>query len=109
VPLHLAAPCDDGRAIEVNTPNALVGQRVLLVNDVVTTGAGMRALAGVVESAGGEVAGAAWFASRSPVDVEVMIAAPAVCVVALALAAYAADECEFCRDGGAVERAVDLN
>lgn len=65
----------------ISTADDLKGQRVLLVNDVVTTGAGMTALAHVVE-AGGEIAGAAWFASRSRIDIEKMIHAPGVCVVA---------------------------
>jgi hypothetical protein len=30
VPLHLATPGDDGRAVEINTPNLLVGQRAIL-------------------------------------------------------------------------------
>jgi orotate phosphoribosyltransferase len=52
VPLHLATPGEDGRAIEIPATDALVGQRILLVNDVVTTGTGMGALARLVEDAG---------------------------------------------------------
>jgi orotate phosphoribosyltransferase len=108
-PLHLAAPGDDGRAIGITTSGELAGRRVLLVNDVVTTGAGMAALARLVEDAGGEIAGAAWFASRAPVDVEGLVAAPTAFVVALALEAVAAEQCELCRDEVPLERATDLN
>jgi hypothetical protein len=47
-----------------------------VVKDVVTTGEGMPALAHPVETSGGDVAGGAWFASRSTVDGEATIGAP---------------------------------
>jgi orotate phosphoribosyltransferase len=109
VPLHLATPGEDGRAVEIPATDALAGQRILLVNDVVTTGTGMSSLARLVEDAGAVIAGAAWFASRSTVDVEAMIAAPTACVVALELVAVEADKCALCRDEIPVERAADLN
>jgi hypothetical protein len=61
------APGDEGRASGITSGEELSRRRVLLVNDVVTTGAGMAALARLVEHSGAEIAGAAWFASRSPV------------------------------------------
>jgi orotate phosphoribosyltransferase len=109
VPLHLAAPGADGRATAISTSDDLNGQRVLLVNDVVTTGAGMKALARVAESEGAEVSGAAWFASRSRVDIEDMIHAPGVCVLALELSSMDDGHCELCRLDIPIERAVDLN
>lgn len=109
LPLHLATPDAVGRASEIPAAEALAGQRVLLVNDVVTTGAGMSALARLIEDAGAEVAGATWFVSRAPVDVEGMTTAPTAFVVALALAAAEADECALCRDEIPLERAGDLN
>lgn len=107
-PLYLAAPGDDGRA-SGTTSSELPGRRVLLVNDVVTTGAGMAALGRLVEHAGAEIAGAAWFASRSPVDVEGMIAARTAFVVSLTLAAVAAEDCQLCQHEIPLERATDLN
>ena len=109
MPLHLATPGEDGRAVEIPATDALVGRPILLVNDVVTTGTGMSSLARLVEDAGAVIAGAAWFASRSTVDVEAMIAAPTACVVALELVAVEADKCGLCRDEIPVERAADLN
>jgi orotate phosphoribosyltransferase len=110
LPLHLAAAGDDGRASRITSGlDEFPGRRVLLVNDVVTTGAGISALARLVEDAGAEVAGAAWFASRSPVNVEGMIGAPTAFVVALELAAVAAEDCESCRHEIPLERATDLN
>jgi orotate phosphoribosyltransferase len=96
VPLRLAAPGADGRASAITTSDDLNGQRVLLVNDVVTTGAGMQALTRFVEAAGGDN-GAAWFASRSRVDVEDMIGVSALYVVALELSTGEVVECELCR------------
>lgn len=109
LPLYLATPDEEGRAVDIPAAEALAGQRVLLVNDVVTTGAGMSALARLVQDTGGDIAGATWFASRAPVDVEGMINAPTAFVVALALAAVEADECALCRDEIPLERAADLN
>lgn len=108
-PLHLAAPGDDGRASEITTSEELAGLRVLLVNDVVTTGAGMAALAHLAEAAGARIAGATWFASRSPVDVEELLAAPTAFVVSLDLTAVPAEDCELCRHEIPLERATDLN
>lgn len=108
-PLHLTAPGDHGRASGIASNQEIEGRRVLLVNDVVTTGAGMTALARLVEDAGAEIAGAAWFASRSRADVESMIGAPTAFVVALALEAVRAEECELCQHEIPLERATDLN
>jgi orotate phosphoribosyltransferase len=109
VPLHLAAPDATGRPTAIGTSDDLNTQRVLLVNDVVTTGAGMKALARVAEAADADIAGAAWFATRSPVDVEAIIAARATWVVGLELAAVEAEVCELCQQKIPVEHAVDLN
>jgi orotate phosphoribosyltransferase len=108
-PLHLATVGPSGRALETGALPDLTAQRVLIVNDVVTTGAGMTALASAVRDAGGEVAGAAWFASRATIDVAPMIAAPVVYVVGIELPAVAVEVCELCRREVIVERATDLN
>lgn len=109
VPLHLATLGADGRASEIPASDAVVGQRILLVNDIVTTGDGMDALAHLVADAGASIAGATWFASRSTVDVEAIIAAPIAYVVTLELGAVEPSECALCRDEVPVERAADLN
>jgi orotate phosphoribosyltransferase len=109
IPLHLAAVGDDGRVSRVAIGGDLAGERVLLVNDVVTTGAGIAALAQLIRGAGAALAGAAWFASRAPVDVEDVVAAPTAFVVALDLVAVAAEHCVLCERDVPLERATDLN
>jgi orotate phosphoribosyltransferase len=109
IPLYLASPGDDGRANGIAACTELAGRRILLANDVVTTGAGTAVLAQLVKDAGAELAGATWFASRTPVNLEDMIAAPTAFVVALELAAVAGEDCDLCRQGILLERATDLN
>ena len=109
VPLHLAASGKDGRATAITSSEELAGRRIMLVNDIVTTGAGMAALTRVVEDAGAVIAGAGWFALRRPADVEVMINAPTAFVVGLELTAVAAEECDLCQHEVPLERATELN
>lgn len=108
-PLHLATVGPSGRAVETGALPDLGAQRVLIVNDVVTTGAGMTALADAVRDAGGEVAGATWFASRATVDVAPIIGAPVIHVVGLELPAVDVEDCELCQGQVVVEHAADLN
>jgi orotate phosphoribosyltransferase len=65
LPLVLADVGADGRAVAVPDAESLRDHRALLVNDVVTTGRGMTALAQVANNAGATVAGATWFLSYS--------------------------------------------
>jgi orotate phosphoribosyltransferase len=109
LPLELAELNEVGRAVGLIGDVHLADRRVLLVNDVVTTGGGMSALADVAEAGGGEVAGAAWFASRAPVDVAALIDAPVAAVVDLELAATDADACSLCDDGIPAVPGRDLN
>lgn len=107
--LHLASLDRSGR------PNGVVGEpdlaqaRVLLVNDVVTTGQGLAALAALVRDRGGSVAGASWFASRTPLDVSRIIDAPAATILSIDLSAVSADKCPACADEQPIEDALDLN
>lgn len=89
----------------------LGGERVLLVNDVITTGQGLLALRAVVDAVGGFVVGAACFADRSTSgDVATRLGAPVCFSVAINLPAVRADECELCRRGGIeLEDALDIN
>lgn len=107
-PLHLAAVGADGR------PSALLGSslppsaRVLVVNDVTTTGTGIRALAGIARSHGADVVGAAWFASRDWADDDPGF--PTAHVVDVNLKAFSKDDCPRCAAGiDTMEDAVDLN
>lgn len=107
-PLHLAAVDAAGR------PSALLGSslpasaRVLIVNDVTTTGTGIRALAGIARSYGADVVGAAWFASRSCTDDD--LGFPTAHVVDVNLKAFTKNDCSRCNAGiHQMEDAVDLN
>jgi orotate phosphoribosyltransferase len=107
--LDLADVGGGGRQMGVRGTSVLAGARVELVNDVVTTGAGMRLLAELTRAAGAEVVGGAWCASRAPVDVASMLSAPTVHVSDLLLAATEADVCAQCLDNVPLQLAVDLN
>jgi orotate phosphoribosyltransferase len=108
-PLHLASLDGEGRANGIIGTPGLNDQRVLLVNDIVTTGRGLQALADVVRAAGATVAGAAWFASRADVDVQGLLGAPGAHLVTLDLPAVPADQCRGCAAHQPVEEALDLN
>lgn len=109
LPLHLASLDSVGRADGLLGGVSIAGHRVLLVNDVVTTGDGLAALQHAVEAAEASVAGAAWFASRSDAEVGTRIGAPVVMSAALDLAATHADECALCRSGDELQDALDIN
>lgn len=110
VPLYLASLDDQSRADGIVGAPELADRRVLLVNDVVTTGQGLRQLANVVTAAGAGIAGAAWFVSRAPIDVAELIGTDNLAYLAdLDLESYAAAECPLCSFGDESCLAIDLN
>lgn len=109
VGLYLASLDEQGRPAGIVGEPEISNDRVLLVNDVVTTGQGLMSLAQMVRDRGGQVAGGAWFATRSGVDVPDMIDAPVAFSFSLDLKAIAADHCSACARGIEVEDAIDLN
>jgi orotate phosphoribosyltransferase len=109
VAMHLAYLDSDGRPQGLVGDPDIAGGRVLLVNDVVTTGQGIDALARAVRERGADVAGAAWFASRADVDLAERIDAPVVFALSLDLKAVPADECDACSKGVPLQDGVDLN
>lgn len=109
LPVHLALVGADGRAASLPEVLSLEGERVALVNDVVTTGDGLAALAAVATGRGAAIAGAAWFVSRSDADVSVRVGAPVASVGELVLDAWSADHCRLCSSGFALNRAIELN
>lgn len=109
LPLFLAGVGEDGRATGIQDAEALAGKRVLLVNDVVTTGEGIVVLAAAAAASGATVAGACWFVTRASVDVEGMINAPAAALADVDLASWPAADCPLCRRDDAVTRAVEVN
>lgn len=107
-PLHLAAVGADGRPTAILGSTLPASARVLVVNDVTTTGTGIRALADIAGSHGADVVGAAWFASRSgrPAHLDL----PTAHVVDVNLSASGPGECPLCAAGvGDLEDAIDLN
>jgi orotate phosphoribosyltransferase len=109
LPLHLADLDTRGRPNDVVGQSLPAGARVLLVNDVVTTGAGFRRLAQVAGAAGALIGGAAWFTSRGASDIGALIGAPTIHVIDLDLPVWSAQTCQPCTDGIAAVDAVDLN
>jgi orotate phosphoribosyltransferase len=108
-PLELASLDDQGRPNGLLGSPDLDGRRTLLVNDIVTTGDGMAALAEVASQAGATVCGGAWFLSRSEVAVHDRIGAPTASVGYLDLPATRSSECPDCADHRPLEDALDLN
>jgi len=109
VPLHLASLDDSGRPNAVLGEPELAGKRALLVNDVVTTGCSLTALAQIISERGGDVACAAWFLTRSRVDVTELLGVPGASVLTLPLEAWNAEACALCRESAPVSPALDLN
>jgi orotate phosphoribosyltransferase len=109
VPLHLATLDDAGRPESLLGEEDLSGRSVLLVNDVVTTGDGLLALAELVRERGGNACGATWFLSRSESELSERIGAPTVALAGLPLPAWPEGECPLCAEGIAVTEATDLN
>lgn len=109
LPLQLALVDEEGRAESLLGNPRLESQRVLLVNDLVTTGRGLLALRNAVAAAGGEVAGAAWFLSRTDVDIEGLLRVPAIFVGSVGLQAWSEQACDLCRQHTPIEDALDLN
>jgi orotate phosphoribosyltransferase len=109
LPLHLASLDADGRADGILGDADLSGQRVLVVNDVVTTGDGLAALGDVVVASGGAVAGAACFGTRSDVDVADRLGVGFCVSAALDLPAVPAANCGLCSAGVELEDALDIN
>lgn len=108
-PLHLAASGPDGRPGCVVGTQITPGARVLLVNDVTTTGTSLAALARIVSSHSAVVAGAAWFVSRS-MDAGSTLAFPSARIADLDLPAWSADTCRLCPvEQTGPEDAIDLN
>ena len=78
------------------------GERVLVVEDVWTTGGSTRETIGVIEQAGGEVVAAGALINRSgePLDLEVRAEA----LLDIDVQNYEPEECPLCRAGGTAVR-----
>jgi orotate phosphoribosyltransferase len=109
VPLYLADLDDRGRARGLIGEPDVAGGRMLLVNDIVTTGQGLQALADTVRARDAQVAGATWFASRSTQDFAELLRAPVFDVCGLELAAWAQGDCPHCAASEPLQLGIDLN
>jgi orotate phosphoribosyltransferase len=69
--------------------------RVLVVEDVVTTGLSVREVIDVVRASGAEVMGVGVAIARAPIDLDV----PLEALLHMPLQSYDASECPQCRDG----------
>jgi orotate phosphoribosyltransferase len=78
------------------------GERVLVIEDVWTTGGSTRETIGVVEQEGGLVVAAGALIDRSGGSLELGV--PARALVELAVASYEPDDCPQCHAGGAATR-----
>ncbi len=73
------------------------GERVLVVEDVVTTGGSAKEVINLVEEAGGEVVGVAVLVDRS--DGKIDFGYPFVSLLSLEITSYEPDECPLCAEG----------
>ncbi|MDR7482185.1 MAG: orotate phosphoribosyltransferase [Armatimonadota bacterium] len=78
------------------------GERVLLVEDVITTGGSLAEVADVVREAGGRVVGAAAIVDRS--GGTVALGVPLAALVTLDLPVFPPDGCPLCAQGLPVEK-----
>jgi orotate phosphoribosyltransferase len=78
------------------------GERVLVVEDVITTGGSTRECIAAIEEAGGSVAAAASIIDRSGGSADVGV--PRTALATLTAVAYAADECPMCASGSPAEK-----
>lgn len=73
------------------------GQKVLVVEDVVTTGGSVKEVMEVVEKAGGEIAGVGLLVDRSGGKVDFGVAKEAV--LTMKIESWEADNCPLCKEG----------
>ena len=78
------------------------GERVLVVEDVWTTGGSTRETIGVVEQSGGLAVAAGAIIDRSAGKVDLNV--PARALLELSVPSYEADECPQCRAGSTAQR-----
>jgi orotate phosphoribosyltransferase len=78
------------------------GERVLVIEDVWTTGGSTRETIGVVEQEGGLVVAAGAMIDRSGGSLELGV--PARALIELAVASYEPDDCPQCHAGGVATR-----
>ena len=73
------------------------GQRVLVVEDVVTTGGSVREVIEIVKQAGGVVAGVGVVVDRT--DGKIDFGVPVKSVISMDVQSWEPDECPLCKEG----------
>ena len=74
------------------------GERILVVEDVITTGGSTRECIAALESNGGKVVAAASIVDRSNGTADVGV--PRISLIEMNVPAYPAGDCPMCKDGG---------
>jgi orotate phosphoribosyltransferase len=109
VRLHLTEVDGSGRPSRLIGEPPAAGTRVLAVNDVITTGEGMRALGTIATQADALPIGCCAFLARTSADVAESVGMPAAIIGSVDLSAWTADDCPLCSDENNPEDARDLN
>jgi orotate phosphoribosyltransferase len=110
VRLHLCDVGDDGRPTKLIGDAPVQHARMLIVNDVITTGEGVKALASISREAGTDPIGSCAFIARTTADVGELIGLPVAITAAADLAAWTPEECPLCGHSDETpEDARDLN
>lgn len=78
------------------------GERVLIVEDVITTGGSVREVQKVVEDAGGIVVGVGTFVDRTAGEIQFGI--KQISLFSQKLGAYSPEECPLCKQGIPIEK-----
>jgi len=73
------------------------GDKVLIVEDVITTGGSLKELAGFIKGTGAELAGAASIIDRSSVKPDFGVKSE--CLVKLDIKTFSPEDCPLCKDG----------
>ena len=88
---------EDGKMCLRRGFEVLPGQKVLVVEDVVTTGGSVREVIDIVKAAGGEVAGVGSMVDRTGGKIDFGV--PFHAVVTLDVESWAPEECPLCKAG----------
>lgn len=99
VPAVYADKVDSGLVLARGYDRIVSGKRVVVVEDVVTTGGSLARAVGAVEAAGGTTVAAAALVNRGHVDADDVGAPVLVSLLRLDFEAVPADECELCAAG----------
>src|SRR5690349_3071018 len=97
----------DGRRVFRRGYGAFIpGKRVLVVEDILTTGGSARKVVEAVQSAGGEVVGVGALCNRGAITAEMIGAPELYTLLSLPLSSWAAEDCPLCRAGVPINTTV---